>query len=61
MHAVGRLFPRSDRAPGILPVSEEAIRRAIMTNPRLTDWRPMRTQRIANGFYTSQALELGRK
>ncbi len=59
MHAVGRLFPRGDRAPGILPVSEEAIRRAIAIDPHLTGWRPMRSQRIANGFYTSQALELG--
>ena len=28
MHAVGRLFPRSDRAPAIEPVAESALRRS---------------------------------
>jgi magnesium-protoporphyrin O-methyltransferase len=60
MHAAGRLFPRGDRAPAILPVSESAIRRTIAGDPRLADWRCARTQRIVNGFYTSQALELCR-
>jgi magnesium-protoporphyrin O-methyltransferase len=60
MHAVGRLFPRDDRAPAILPVSTKVMRRAIISNPRLAAWRAIRSQRIANGFYTSEALELGR-
>ena len=29
MHAVGRLFPRSDRAPAIVPVTEHRVRRLI--------------------------------
>jgi magnesium-protoporphyrin O-methyltransferase len=60
MHAVGRFFPRSDRAPAIEPVAEQALRRRIASEPRLDRLRPRRTQRIVCGFYTSQALELER-
>jgi magnesium-protoporphyrin O-methyltransferase len=61
MHAVGRLFPRSDRAPAIEPVGESALRRRIDAQLGMNDtkgWDTARTQRIASGFYTSQALEL---
>jgi magnesium-protoporphyrin O-methyltransferase len=58
MHAVGRLFPRRDRAPAIEPVTEKALHRLIESEPALEHWRMSRTQRIASGFYTSQALEL---
>lgn len=58
MHAVGRLFPRGDRAPAIEPVAEAALRRLLSTDPRLAHWSPGRTQRVASGFYTSQAFEL---
>ncbi|MDP9091173.1 MAG: magnesium protoporphyrin IX methyltransferase [Pseudomonadota bacterium] len=58
MWAAGRLFPRSDRAPALEPISEPAIRRAIGVEPLLRGWRIGRTQRIASGFYKSQALEL---
>lgn len=60
MHAAGRLFPRGDRAPAIEPVGENALRRQIAAEPGLQTWRPGRTERIATGFYTSQALELAR-
>ncbi len=60
MHAVGRLFPRGDRAPSIEPVAEAALRRLISGDPALRGWRPGRTRRIASGFYTSQAMELVR-
>jgi magnesium-protoporphyrin O-methyltransferase len=60
MHAVGRLFPRGDRAPSIEPVAEGALHRQLTTAPGLAQWRTQRTQRIASGFYTSQALELTR-
>ncbi len=58
MHAVGRLFPRSDRAPAIEPVSEAALRRLLAAEAELATWQVGRSQRIVNGFYTSQALEL---
>jgi magnesium-protoporphyrin O-methyltransferase len=60
MHAVGRLFPRSDRAPAIESVSERMIRAAIARNPGLAGWQPERTERIMSGFYMSQAMELAR-
>jgi magnesium-protoporphyrin O-methyltransferase len=60
MHTVGRLFPRGDRAPAIEPVAERALRRLLQTDDGLALWRPERTQRIASGFYTSQALEMRR-
>lgn len=61
MIAVGRLFPRKDRAPFIEPVAEAKLRAAIVSSPALAAWRPARTQRIASGFYTSQALELTKR
>jgi magnesium-protoporphyrin O-methyltransferase len=60
MHAVGRLFPRANRAPAIEPIAEEAIRRLVSDELRLKAWRANRTRRIQNGFYTSQALELNK-
>ena len=58
MHAVGRLFPRGDRAPAIEPVREAVLRRLIAAEPGLRGWRVGRSRRIASGFYTSQAMEL---
>ncbi|NCY04073.1 MAG: magnesium protoporphyrin IX methyltransferase [Burkholderiaceae bacterium] len=60
MHAVGRCFPRGDRAPAIEPVAFEKLVRGIERHPGLRDWRIGRTRRVACGFYTSQALELTR-
>jgi magnesium-protoporphyrin O-methyltransferase len=60
MHAVGRLFPRSDRAPSIVPVTLRGLSRRIAAEPALAGWRPARTLRVVSGFYMSQALELVR-
>ena len=60
MHAVGRLFPRGDRAPAIEPVAEASLRRLIAGEPALRGWHVGRTRRIVSGFYTSQAMELVR-
>jgi magnesium-protoporphyrin O-methyltransferase len=57
-HAVGKIFPRGDRAPAIVPVAPQALHRQLAREPALLGWRTARTQRIASGFYTSQALEL---
>lgn len=61
MHAVGRIFPRSDRAPSIVPVGEATLRRLVVREAGLAAWRPGRDRRIASGFYTSHALELTRR
>jgi magnesium-protoporphyrin O-methyltransferase len=60
MHAVGRLFPRADRAPAIEPVAPGTLAKRIAEDRALTGWAPMRTRRIESGFYKSQALELRR-
>ena len=58
MHAVGRLFPRGDRAPAIEPVSEPKLRRLLMAEEGLERWQVGRSHRVASGFYKSQALEM---
>ncbi|MEY6434264.1 magnesium protoporphyrin IX methyltransferase [Thioalkalicoccus limnaeus] len=58
MHALGKFFPRGDRAPAIEPVSEKDLRALLAGDAALAGWQVARTQRIVNGFYTSQALEL---
>ena len=59
--AVGKLFPRGDRSPSIVPVAERKLRTRIAAHPQMAAWVPARTQRISSGFYTSQALELVRR
>src|SRR5262245_16835101 len=58
MHAVGRAFPRGNRAPAIEPVTEHRLRAMIADHPDLEDWRFGRSRRVASHFYKSQALEL---
>ncbi len=58
MIAVGKLFPRKDRSPSIVPVREISLRRLISGEQNLRNWRVARTQRVSSGFYKSQALEL---
>jgi magnesium-protoporphyrin O-methyltransferase len=58
MRSVGRLFPRSNRAPWIEPVAEKSLHQRLGTG--VPQFGIGRTQRIASGFYTSQALELRR-
>ncbi len=57
MHSVGRLFPRGDRSPALTPVAEPALRQALQAGVGPQGWREGRSQRIASGFYTSQAWE----
>ena len=58
MHSVGKFFPKSDRSPAIVPVSETELRARLGS---LKDWKIARTERVSSGFYTSQALELVRR
>jgi magnesium-protoporphyrin O-methyltransferase len=60
LHAVGKLFPRRDRAPAIEPVGADEVVRRLSRDPVLAGWRVARTQRIDTGFYKSQAVELVR-
>ena len=58
MHSLGRLFPAGQRAPAIEPVAEAVLRQRLAEAAGLQAWHCGRSQRIASGFYTSQALEM---
>lgn len=57
MHSVGRLFPRSDRSPALSPQAEPVLREALLASIGTQGWHEGRSQRVASGFYTSQAWE----
>lgn len=50
MHFAGKAFPRSDRAPAIVPVPPASLRRQLAASGR--------EQRISGGFYKSHAIEM---
>ena len=56
MHAVGKWFPRADRAPQIVPTAEAALTAAL--KQALPGFDAVRTEKVKSSFYTSQALEL---
>jgi magnesium-protoporphyrin O-methyltransferase len=58
MRAVGKLFPRSDRSPSIVPVSESAFRQGLAAEPALDSWGMVGTRLIESGFYRSMAINL---
>jgi magnesium-protoporphyrin O-methyltransferase len=60
MHAVGRWFPRGDRAPAIEPVVEASLWQLLGTESGLALWDRGRNRLVQSGFYTSQAFELVR-
>jgi magnesium-protoporphyrin O-methyltransferase len=57
MHSVGRLFPRSDRSPALTPVAQPRLREGLSGRIGSAGWKEGRSQRVASGFYTSQAWE----
>jgi magnesium-protoporphyrin O-methyltransferase len=58
MHAVGRLFPRGDRAPAIEPVDPAVLARLVDRSVALSRTLRGRSVRVSRGFYISQAQEL---
>jgi magnesium-protoporphyrin O-methyltransferase len=57
MIAVGRLFPRRDRAPWLQPMAEAELWRRMAADATLSTWQAGRTERVSSGFYKSQAME----
>ena len=57
---VGRMFPRSDRAPAIEPIAQSALERHMGQLPQLNGWTIHRSQRVSRSFYISEALEVKR-
>jgi magnesium-protoporphyrin O-methyltransferase len=58
MHGLGKVFPRGDRAPGIVPVKDGALRSGLAGPFGLTGFGLRRTRTVHSGFYISRALEL---
>lgn len=57
MISVGRLFPRSDKAPWLEPMAKEKLLRMMKDDEVLSSWELGRTERVSSGFYKSQAME----
>jgi magnesium-protoporphyrin O-methyltransferase len=55
MHVVGKLFPRRDRSPAIVPHGTDALTRKVL---QASGRRLEPVGRVATGFYISQAMEL---
>lgn len=58
MHLAGGLFPRADRAPAIVPVSPTELFDGLAD--RVGGYEVRATERVATGFYTSQAVNFVR-
>lgn len=58
MHFIGKAFPRADRSPAILPVSEARLSHDIAH--ALPEWKIDFTKRVSSGFYKSQAMGISR-
>ncbi|MEM9715856.1 MAG: magnesium protoporphyrin IX methyltransferase [Pseudomonadota bacterium] len=56
MHLAGKAFPKSDRSPAIIPVSPKHLTR--VAEARLNGRHLWTHERIASGFYISQAMEV---
>lgn len=61
MHATGRIFPRADRAPSIIPVAASALERKLSHDARFNDFSIADTTRVDTAFYKSQAMKLARE
>ncbi len=57
MISVGRLLPRSDRAPWLEPMAEKHIEKLMRVHESLAQWHCARSQQVSSGFYKSKAME----
>ena len=55
--SVGRLLPRTNRAPWLEPMAKEKLLQLMASSPALANWRHSRDERVSSGFYKSQAME----
>jgi magnesium-protoporphyrin O-methyltransferase len=58
LYLAGKLFPRSDRSPRIVPMSPAYLAKGLAAEPALAGWQRQRTTRVSRSFYISQALEI---
>lgn len=59
--AVGRLFPRGDRAPWLEPMSRNKLFAMRSEDAVLKHWRAGRSERVSSGFYKSHAMEWSKR
>ena len=55
--SVGRLLPRTNRAPWLEPMAKEKLLDLMRQDPALKAWQHSRDERISSGFYKSQAMQ----
>lgn len=57
MISIGRLLPRSNRAPWLEPMAKEKLLALMAQDSVLQAWQHSRDERVSSGFYKSQAME----
>ena len=57
MISIGRLLPRSNRAPWLEPMAKEKLLAMMANDTVLQKWQHSRDERVSSGFYKSQAME----
>ena len=57
MISVGRLLPRTNRAPWLEPMAKEKLLALMRQDPALKVWQHSRDERVSSGFYKSQAMQ----
>ena len=57
MISIGRLLPRTNRAPWLEPMSKEKLLALMAQDAVLQTWEHSRDERVSSGFYKSQAME----
>jgi len=57
MISVGRLVPKTNRAPWLEPMAKEKLLKMMAQDGKLKSWQHSRDERVSSGFYKSQAME----
>ena len=57
MISIGRLLPRTNRAPWLEPMAKEKLLALMAQDAVLQTWQHSRDERVSSGFYKSQAME----
>ena len=57
MISVGRMLPRTNRAPWLEPMAKEKLLAMMANDTVLQKWQHSRDERVSSGFYKSQAME----
>ncbi len=57
MISVGRLLPKTNRAPWLEPMAKEKLLQMMAQDGELKAWQNSRDARVSSGFYKSQAME----